>query len=67
MNDPSVTATSVTTGPVAAPAAPRRPHTWHRPNGDVDDPWAWMRDLDDPELLAYLTAENAHAVEPVGA
>ncbi len=31
------------------------------PNGDVDDPWAWMRDLDDPELLAYLTAENAYA------
>ncbi len=38
--------------------APRRPHTWHRPTGDVDDQYAWMRDVDDPELLAYLRAEN---------
>jgi oligopeptidase B len=44
-----------------APTAPRRPHTWHRPGGDVDDDFAWMRDVDDPELLAYLEAENAYA------
>ena len=42
----------------AAPRAPRRDHTWHRPTGDVDDPYAWMRDVDDPELLDYLRAEN---------
>ncbi len=53
--------------PAAAPAgespprAPRRPHTWNRPTGDVDDVYAWMRDVDDPELLAYLEAENAAA------
>ena len=35
------------------------PHTWHRPIGDVDDPWAWLRDRDDPATLAYLEAENA--------
>ena len=45
----------------AAPRAPRRPHTWKRPTGDVDDPYAWMRQVDDPELLAYLEAENAAA------
>ena len=45
----------------AAPRAPRRDHTWHRPTGDVADPYAWMRDLDDPELLAHLEAENAFA------
>jgi oligopeptidase B len=45
----------------ATPAAPRRAHTWRRPTGDVDDPYAWMRDVDDPELLDYLRAENAAA------
>ena len=43
------------------PAAPRQPHVWRRPTGDVDDDFAWMRDTDDPRLLEYLTAENAHA------
>jgi oligopeptidase B len=43
------------------PRAPRRPHTWTRPTGDVDDPYAWMRDVTDPDLLAYLEAENAAA------
>ncbi len=42
----------------AAPRAPQRPHTWKRPTGDVDDPYAWMRQVDDPELLRYLEAEN---------
>ena len=41
--------------------APRTPHVWHRPTGDVDDPWAWLRDRDDPRTVAYLEAENAHA------
>ncbi len=41
--------------------APRRDHVWSRPTGDVSDPFAWMRDVDDPELLAYLTEENAFA------
>ena len=44
-----------------APAAPREPHVWHRPTGDVDDDLAWMRDTDDPRLIEYLTAENHHA------
>ena len=43
------------------PRAPQRPHTWKRPTGDVDDPYAWMRQVDDPDLLAYLEAENAAA------
>jgi oligopeptidase B len=55
---PTDPATAATT---AAPVAPRRPHTWHRPTGDVDDPYAWMRDVDDPELLEHLRAENAAA------
>jgi oligopeptidase B len=43
------------------PAAPRRDHVWHRPTGDVEDPYAWMRDVDDPDLLDHLQAENAAA------
>lgn len=43
------------------PVAPTRPHRWERPTGPADDPWAWMRDKDDPELIAYLEAENAYA------
>ena len=42
----------------AAPSAPRRAHTWRRPTGDVDDEYAWMRDVEDPALLEYLRAEN---------
>ncbi|MBA3801882.1 MAG: S9 family peptidase [Acidimicrobiia bacterium] len=47
--------------PAPLPAAPRRDHTWSRPTGDVDDPWAWLADRDDPETTAYLTAENEFA------
>ncbi len=43
------------------PVAPRHEHTWRRPTGDVDDHYAWMRDVDSPELLDYLRAENAAA------
>ncbi len=43
------------------PVAPREPHTWPRPTGDVDDPWAWLADRDDPRTLDYLRAENAYA------
>ncbi|MBV8985076.1 MAG: S9 family peptidase [Acidimicrobiia bacterium] len=41
------------------PTAPRRP-TELRAHGDtrVDD-WYWLRDRDDPEVIAYLEAENA--------
>ena len=31
------------------PVAPTTPHTWQRPTGAVDDPWAWLRDRDDPD------------------
>jgi oligopeptidase B len=34
---------------------------WKRAAGPVDDPWAWLRDRNDPDTLAYLEAENAYA------
>jgi oligopeptidase B len=42
------------------PLAPRRPHIL-RAHGDerVDD-WYWLRERDDPDVLAYLEAENAY-------
>jgi oligopeptidase B len=45
---------------VNEPLAEQRPHVWHRPGGDVDDPFAWLRDRDDPATIEYLTAENEH-------
>lgn len=42
------------------PVAKQVPHVWHRPTGPVADPWAWLRDRDDPDTLAYLEAENAY-------
>jgi len=41
-----------------APIAPRRPHTWARPAGDVQDPYAWLLQKEDAETLHYLNSEN---------
>jgi oligopeptidase B len=43
------------------PLAERRPHLLTRADGSqVDDPYHWLRDRDDPAVRAYLEAENAH-------
>ena len=49
------------TDPVAPPVAKHLSHVWSRPTGDVDDPFAWLADRDDPDTIALLEAENAHA------
>ena len=42
------------------PRAPRRPHR-HEKHGDVRvDDYHWLRDREDPEVRAYLEAENAY-------
>ena len=51
--------------PAAAPAAERRAHSYTRHGVTVEDPYHWLRDasypqVDDPEVLAYLKAENAY-------
>lgn len=46
---------------MSEPFAKRVPHTWQRATGAVDDPYAWLRDRNDPDTIAYLEAENAHA------
>ena len=43
------------------PVAKQIEHQWDRPTGSVDDPWAWLRDRNDPDTIAYLDAENAYS------
>jgi oligopeptidase B len=48
--------------PGGAPVPERRPHALERADGSVvDDPWHWLRERDDPAVIAQLEAENAHA------
>ena len=44
------------------PVAPVREHTVSSPHGERLDPYYWLRDDErtNPEVLAYLTAENAY-------
>jgi oligopeptidase B len=44
------------------PVAAMRPHTVASPHGDRTDPYYWLRDDErtNPEVLAYLAAENAY-------
>ncbi len=43
---------------VGEPIAKQVHHVWHRPFGEVVDPWAWLRHRDDPDTITYLEAEN---------
>jgi oligopeptidase B len=47
------------------PAAPRRSHSFTAHGMTIEDPYAWLKDpaypeVADPEVLAYLEAENAY-------
>jgi oligopeptidase B len=48
--------------PFAAPVAATRPHAVTSPHGVRTDPYYWLRDdaRTNPEVLAYLNAENAY-------
>lgn len=45
---------------VPPPLAPRREHVLHGAGGDRHDPWHWLADAENPEVLALLRAENDH-------
>ena len=45
----------------ATPSASRREHKWARKAGLIDDPYAWLIDQNDPEVMSYLGQENAYA------
>ncbi len=47
------------------PRAERRPYSYERHGGRIEDPWHWLRDpgypnVTDKDVLAYLEAENAY-------
>jgi oligopeptidase B len=43
------------------PAASRRPTTTHLHGAVLTDDYAWLRDKENPQTIAYLEAENAYA------
>src|SRR5258708_8514631 len=47
--------------PPTRPTAPRRPHVLSIHGDERVDDWYWMRDRDDPAVIAHLEAENAYA------
>lgn len=49
----------------APPSAEQRPYSYERHGVTIEDPWHWIRDpkypeVTDPDVLAYLNAENAY-------
>jgi len=53
---------AATLDPTAAkpPSAARKPKVVGLHGDKVDDPWFWLREKENPEVLAYLRAENAY-------
>ena len=53
---------STTSAAPAPPMAEKRSHVVRSPNGDRQDEYYWLRDdtRKNPEMLAYLNAENAY-------
>src|SRR5690606_34198929 len=47
--------------PGAPPEARRVPHVREIHGDRFEDPWFWLRERDDPAVVAYLEAENAWA------
>ncbi|MBA3304027.1 MAG: oligopeptidase B, partial [Acidimicrobiia bacterium] len=56
MTDPATTAPAPTEGP---PIAKQVPVERVRHGDVVVDPYTWLQDKGDPEVIAYLEAENA--------
>jgi len=45
----------------SAPVAPQRPHVLEAHGDKRVDPYYWLRDKQNPDVIAYLEAENAYA------
>src|SRR5690606_41500919 len=45
---------------VEAPVADRRPIVRSHHGDDFADPYEWLRDKENPDVIAYLEAENAY-------
>ena len=46
-----------------APIAPRKPHERTLHGNAVQDPWFWLREKSDPDVIAHIEAENRHSDE----
>ena len=44
-----------------APSAPKRPQEFSNHGDTRSDPWFWLRNIDDPQTMEYLKAENAYS------
>ena len=42
------------------PSAPKRAQEFSHHGDTRNDPWFWLRDIDDPQTMEYLKAENAY-------
>src|SRR2546423_10042374 len=51
---------SSTSAPTQPPVAQKVPHKTQLHGETVVDPYFWMRQKDNPDVLAYLKAENAY-------
>jgi oligopeptidase B len=58
VTDPDPLANQPSSPRPAGPVAPARPTTLEHGGDERVDPWFWLRDRDDPEVLAYLASEN---------
>ena len=47
----------------APPVAPQRPGVLEAHGDRRIDPYFWLRDRQNPEVIAYLEAENAYTAE----
>lgn len=51
----------ITTAPLKAPVADKYPHFSTIHDTTISDDYFWLRDKENPEVIAYLKAENAYA------
>ncbi|MBL8873283.1 MAG: hypothetical protein JNK90_26115, partial [Planctomycetaceae bacterium] len=45
------------------PVAPLKPHSFDFHGKKIEDPYFWMKDKSNPEVIKYLEAENAYREE----
>ncbi|MEN8041302.1 MAG: S9 family peptidase [Actinomycetota bacterium] len=46
---------------MSAPIAPKKPHSRVLHGDTTDDPWFWLKEKSDPEVIAHIEAENEFA------
>ncbi len=59
-SSPATTDASGVDGAPPPPTAKKVPFVRRHHGDTVEDPYEWLRDKDDPEVIAYLEAENAY-------